>query len=236
MDWRLVWRALRARYRDEKVELNLIRDAISCSDLVCDIGSNKGSYLFWMARWAGQVVAFEPQQDLAAYLKRSFGRRSNVTIEAKGVFSESGQRMLFIPPDAPASASFVHKAGQELATPVVSLDEYFPADRLVSLLKIDVEGAELDVFRGSKRILTESGPVLLFECEDRHCDHSIHEVFSFLETLGYVGHFVCGDRLLPLADFNLDIHQKREGERFWDRPNYCNNFFFARDLASTRFC
>jgi hypothetical protein len=42
----------------------------------------------------------------------------------------------------------------------------------------------MDVFRGADRILSESSPVLLFECEVRHCRHSIFDVFAHLEKRG----------------------------------------------------
>lgn len=231
MDSRLIWRAFRARHRDQKAELELIRRHITTSDLVCDIGANKGSYLFWLSRWAGRVVAFEPQADLATYLRRSFRSRPNVTVEASGVFSESGERSFFIPDDAPANASLVHDRGRKVTIPVVSLDQYFPAETRISLLKIDVEGAELDVFRGAERILSESGPALLFECEARHISHSVFDVFDHLEKRGYKGSFLNGGQLLPIAEFNPDLHQRSGEDRFWERAGYCNNFLFSRDPA-----
>lgn len=225
---RLIWRAIRARHRDQKAELEFIRRTVTASDLVCDIGANKGSYLFWLSRWAGQVVAFEPQPDLATYLRRSFRSRSNVTIEAKGVFSESGEQSLFIPDDAPANASLAHTRGRKVSIPVVSLDQYFPAETRVSLLKIDVEGAELDVFRGAERVLAESGPTLLFECEARHISHSVFDVFDHLEKRGYRGRFIDGRQLCPVEDFDLDRHQKTSPGAYWNAVGYCNNFIFEK--------
>ena len=47
---------------------------------------------------------------------------------------------------------------------VITLDEYFPIDQRVSALKIDVEGFEMDFFKGAIRILKESKHLLVFEC------------------------------------------------------------------------
>jgi FkbM family methyltransferase len=55
-----------------------------------------------------------------------------------------------------------------LSVPVVALDDYFEARDKVTLLKIDVEGAELGVLKGAERILRQHGPLLVFECENRH--------------------------------------------------------------------
>src|SRR5215217_2108239 len=69
MKARFLWRAHRARLADQAAELALIRRHTRPGDLACDVGANKGSYLYWMSRWADRVVAFEPQSGLADYLR-----------------------------------------------------------------------------------------------------------------------------------------------------------------------
>jgi hypothetical protein len=60
----------------------------------------------------------------------------------------------------------------------------------------------------------------------------MEDVFAYLERLGYAGSFFCGRAVLPLAAFSAAVHQKRDTERFWDRPGYCNNFLFRREGGS----
>lgn len=86
---RFLWRAMRSRLRDHKTELDVLRRHIEVGDIVCDIGANKGSFTYWLARWAGRVVAFEPQTELADYLSRlcQAAKLLNVTVEPKAVFS-----------------------------------------------------------------------------------------------------------------------------------------------------
>jgi Methyltransferase FkbM domain len=99
----------------------------------------------------------------------------------------------------------------------------------VSLLKIDVEGAELEIFKGAERILREQSPLLVFECEDRHLEAgSVQDVFSYLKSLGYKGSFICRNTLLPLSAFDPSVHQRQDGEWFWKKEGYCNNFVFAK--------
>ena len=63
-------RALKARFRDQKAEFDVIRQHLRPSDIACDIGAYKGSFIYWLSWWVhdGRVVAFEPQPDLARYL------------------------------------------------------------------------------------------------------------------------------------------------------------------------
>jgi FkbM family methyltransferase len=228
-------RAVKARFRDQKAELLTIRQHVRPHDTVCDIGANKGSFVYWLSRWcpAGAVIAFEPQQDLVTLLGSVCRRLKNVTIEPKAVYSRSGTFPLYVPPGHSPGASLVTdlqgQACVAVAVPTISLDEYFaPGDR-VSLLKIDVEGAELDVFKGADRILREQSPLVVFECENRHLKiGTVHDVFSHLTGLGYEGRFICGDRLLPIAEFDSRLHQPQTGDWFWKRAGYCNNFIFSK--------
>lgn len=230
MKARFLWRAHRARLLDQSVELDLIRRHIQPGDLVCDVGANKGSYLYWMARWADRAVAFEPQPGLASYLQslvQTLPMR-NVTVERKGVSDQSGVLELYTPSMNSPEASLVPIAGAEtIQVPVVSLDAYFQPSQRVALLKVDVEGAELGVFRGAERILIRDRPTLLFECEQRHLPQgSVFGCFRHLEARGYRGWFIHGKTLKPVAEFDLAIHQNATGERFWRSPDYCNNFLF----------
>lgn len=98
----------------------------------------------------------------------------------------------------------------------------------VALLKVDVEGHELALFRGAARILAGDAPIVLFECEERHLrGHSIQDVFDHVRGFGYEGSFFGPRDLQPLSEFEPAIHQRRAPGRFWEAPGYCNNFLFT---------
>ena len=224
---RYAWRGHKARWRDERCELAAARQFIRPGSAACDIGAHKGNYLYWLSKWASEVVAFEPQPHLAAYLRTVAG--PNVKVETKGVYSKSGTMELAIPDGRPAEASFVSQdlATRTIAVTAVTLDSYFPTDNDLSFLKIDVEGAEIEVFRGAERILKKQKPALLFECESRHIDGGdISPVFHFLSHFGYSGSFFASGARIPVAKFRPEIHQKQDGDQFWQSPTYCNNFLF----------
>ncbi len=230
MQARFLWRAYRARYRDQAAELSAIRRHIGPQDLVCDIGANKGSYLYWMSRWAGQVVAFEPQSALSDYLTQACRALNldNTTIVQAGVSSRSGTMDLYLPsPNSPEASLVRHGDAQTTPVSVVTLDEYFSASNPISLLKIDVEGAELDVLKGAEKILRRDRPTLVFECEQRHLAQGrVHDCLNYLLDLGYEGEFINRGRLRPIQEFDLPIHQNAVGDRFWTADTYCNNFVF----------
>lgn len=230
MKARFLWRAWKARYRDQRAELAAIRSHVTADDLVCDIGANKGSYLYWMAKWSRRVVAFEPQPGLASYLKDACAalKLSNAVVEAAGVSAASGTFDLYIPaPNSPGASLLPAEGARKLPVRVVALDDYFKPSDKVSLLKIDVEGAEFDVFRGAERILRESRPVLVFEYEQRHLrEGTMSDCFAYLEDRGYRGEFVMRGKALPISQFDPARHQAADHPEFWNAPDYCNNFIF----------
>jgi len=232
MKARFLWRAHRARLLDQRAELDAIHRHVARDAIACDVGANKGSYMYWLSRWAARTVAFEPQPGLAAYLAdvaRGLNL-SNVTIEAKGVSDRSGAFDLYMPSENSPEASLVPiKGARKVKVPVVTLDDAFaPGDR-VGFLKVDVEGAELGVFRGARRILTEDRPSLLFESEQRHLrdGSAVADGFGFLQDLGYRGWMIHRGALTPVDAFDPAVHQRAEGERFWKSPDYVNNFLFT---------
>jgi FkbM family methyltransferase len=231
-------RALKARLRDQRCEFGIIARHLRPGDTACDIGANKGSFIYWLS-WSvghGRVVAFEPQPELARALVKICRviRLDNVTVEAKAVYSHSGERDLFLPTGHQPGAS-LNQAAMEaenfttLSVPLVALDDYFGAAERVALLKIDVEGAELEVLKGAERILRQHAPLLVFECENRHlAPGNVHDIFRYLEGLGYQGSFVRHGQAHPIAKFDAALHQRQDGEWFWKSKDYCNNFVFRK--------
>ena len=234
-------RALKARFRDQGIEFGVIRRHLRPTDIACDIGANKGSFIYWLSSWcrSGRVIAFEPQPELARRLETVCRvlKLDNVRVEAKAAYSRSGTQDLFVPRGHQPGASLNRKATEGesfeiLSVPVVSLDEYFGAHDKIGLLKIDAEGAEFEILKGAERILRQYAPLLVFECENRHFTRGdVSDVFAYLEGLGYQGHFVCRNELLPISSFDAAVHQRQSGEWFFKSKDYCNNFIFRKPAA-----
>ncbi len=239
---RFAYRGLRARLRDERAEIRALTGSLGAGDVAVDVGANKGAYLPSLARAVpgGRVVAFEPQPSLAAYLERACAAAGlrNVVVEAIGISDRDGSLPLAVRGDGTPSqdASFepggAHDRaglGRAVEVPVRTLDGYFADEPArVAAVKVDVEGHELAVLRGAARLLAEHRPLLVCEIEARHRpDGNVDRVLDWLRAAGYDGHFVRRGRLVPIEEFDPDRDQARTGARFWDRPEYCNNFILT---------
>jgi FkbM family methyltransferase len=237
MNLRLFYRSWKARYRDQRHEIRATLSFIQPGNTVVDVGAHKGAYLYWLQKavgTGGKVFAFEPQPSLFRYLEQITAsmKWNNVMLKKCALSDSTGTRKLYVPNENSPGASLETVAGSAHGSSyncqTDTLDNQLRGAAKITFLKIDVEGHELQIFHGAKQILSQHMPAILFECETRHLQHhTMKDVFTFLEDLGYGGGFFSAQGLRPLAEFDPEIHQKRNSERFWDAPGYCNNFLFV---------
>lgn len=135
-------------------------------DLVFDIGAHVGDRVASFRRLGARVVAVEPQPAMVWVLKRLYGRRADVAIEAVAVGRADGSAGMMINADNPtvstASPAFVDAAraapgweGQRwtrsVQVPVTTLDALIGKHGVPAFVKIDVEGFEAEALHGLSR-------------------------------------------------------------------------------------
>lgn len=235
----LAQRGWRYRTRVDRDEIRWLRGVLRPGDVAVDVGAYKGGYTYWMRRSvgeAGAVLAVEPQAAPAGYLRRrvvDFGW-DNVHVDEVALSSAPGTARLRLPGVEPSPAASVVGAslpdgGVEYGVRLDTLDAVVARrarEAPVRLVKCDVEGHELEVFRGASYTLEHDRPHVLFECEARHLvGHTMRDVFGHLEALGYRGSFFLGGERLDVGAFRASEHQM-EGRR-----PYVNNFVFTAAAA-----
>lgn len=138
---------------------------------VVDVGANIGYNTIHAARLAGprgRVVAVEPAADNLDVLRRNVAAAglTNVLVEPVAAGSASGTADLFVRGRKSAVNSLFPQSCYAFVTDIVRVP-VVPLDELVSggadVVKIDVEGGELDVLEGMPRLLQSSAPVLVVE-------------------------------------------------------------------------
>lgn len=140
---------------------------------VVDVGANPFNdppYLALMQAGGCEVVGFEPQEDALEELNASKGPNETYLPHAVGdgstrslkIYKSAGFTSVYAP-DKPAM-NFLGKPGwarvdREVPLTTVTLDECPGLDGF-DLLKIDIQGGEVDVFRGAKRLLGDAVAVI----------------------------------------------------------------------------
>ena len=238
--FRFLYRTYKYRFVEDVSELKYITSKVNHGDFVLDIGAHKGGYLHWIRKAVGErgkVIAFEPQPILFQYLTEAIEgfRYTNIDLHQAGVSSKEGSLELFIPKAqglTSPGATFENREGQighSFQVPIVQLDQLLARrEQPISLIKVDVEGHELEVFKGANELLKKDRPNLIFECEKRHLnDLMIKDIFQHLQNLDYLGYFFYNGRKTPIKDFDPSIHQIIDSKKdIVNKRTYSNNFVF----------
>ncbi|HSH75798.1 MAG TPA: FkbM family methyltransferase [Longimicrobiales bacterium] len=228
-------RARRYRTRVDPDGIRWMLEALRPGDVAVDVGAYKGGYTHAMRRAvgdAGTVFAFEPQPELADYLRQcvvAFGW-TNVAVVECCLSSRTGRAVLRLPGRVPSPAASLVGAslpegGREVEVDVDTLDHFLAARGAVPpvrVVKCDVEGHELDVLAGARRTLERDRPLILVECEARHApQRRVEDVFEYLMELEYRGFYFWMGGVVDVAQFDV-ARQQIEGRR-----PYGNNFVFV---------
>lgn len=200
---------------DEPREVAWFRRLVPPGGVVIDVGANIGQYTLIAAQLAGpsgRVFAFEPDSVSAAALWRSIGRNDfggRVELLRFAVAGRSGEARFKVQSDGTRSRLCPQGKGscdlsETTSVRTLALDDFVDErglDRL-DFLKIDVEGADLDVLRGAERAIRRLRPALMVEYEPdwlRAYGEQPEVLPTFVEGLGYDCRFVNSRGVFPCA-------------------------------------
>jgi FkbM family methyltransferase len=142
--------------------------------LVIDIGANEGGFTEAVLAIdpRGRVLAIEPAAGPAEALRRRFGTDSRVRIDTHAVSDSEGTATLnvtqnsvftsLLEPGATFETAYADTGtalSERTTVPTARLDDL--VDEPVSVMKIDVQGAEARLLRGAERTLTRTQAVLM---------------------------------------------------------------------------
>jgi FkbM family methyltransferase len=167
---------------------------VAAGSLVLDIGANIGEYAVLAARDAGRVIAYEPNPAARARLLRNvtFNQLSNVEISPQALGSEDRDAILRVPQGESGLGTLRAAAsGSEYTVELRRLDGLM-SDQDISqlgMLKVDVEGLELEVFQGAHQTITKARPLIFYECAADSFEvlrgRSMTPAMQFLAAEGY---------------------------------------------------
>ncbi len=155
--------------------VRVLRHVTRPGDTALDVGANRGFISVALATMVGpdgHVVVFEPNPNMASNLERSLAGFADARLLRYALCDTNDAGTLFVPEMSEVASLSAEYASLDAGPPrptscmLRRLDDLIAAGeaRRPDVMKVDVEGAELLVFRGARRTLDrEDAPTLAYE-------------------------------------------------------------------------
>lgn len=182
-----------------------LQQQLSVGDVVVDIGANIGYYTLAFAQAvgaSGQVYAFEPHPENFKLLSKNIlvnGYRNVLPVQAAASDRSGSLALECCQVNQECHHLTAAPGGQAVMVQSLRLDDYFSETApSISLVKLDVEGYELHVIRGMRRLLTVNNRIrLVVEFAPQYLRRAGSlpmELLRELRELGFAYQSLDGDR------------------------------------------
>ena len=163
----------------EEKTLDICKQILKSDSIVVEVGSHIGSHTVPISRMCGKVFAFEMQRLIFQLLNANLmlNGRLNVYTHSNPVSNESSTIKLAEMHWGASEENKLNTGNGKFAnlkhdkgypTKIVTLDEELGHLKQISLLKLDAEGEEVNILKGSKEIIKKFKPHILTEFGERN--------------------------------------------------------------------
>jgi FkbM family methyltransferase len=203
---------------------------------VCvDVGCHKGSFLRWMKKFApdGTFYAFEPLPELYKNLATSFPL-PHVKVFNLALSNQKGVTTFNHVTSNPAYSGLYKRKYDRpnetdctISVATDLLDNIVEENDHIDFIKIDVEGAELQVLQGAIRTISRCRPIIVFE-------HEVGEADCYGSRPEHVYDLLCGDCGLKISLLEGWLNGRRplSKEGFREQFDQCLNYYFIAHPSS----
>ena len=176
----------------EHALINSLKKYLDGSGVLLDCGAHMGVYSILLSDCFEKVFAFEAQKRTYFQLCGNLfiNEITNVTPINAGVTSGGkthNEKTLYVVSEDGGGSSFIKPTNQKVLSEervsMTAIDHKQYGGR-VKLIKLDIEGYELDALKGAEMTIREFKPVILFE-SNAGAEEQRNEIFSFLRKYDY---------------------------------------------------
>ncbi len=216
-------------------EMFIVKDLCLKKRNAIDIGANIGLFTYFFSKHFEKVISFEPLNEVTSKLIES--NLINVELKKYALSDKNSSSKIYIPKID--GEEFVHSRAslrvqthksKEQRVETRRLDDFEFVD--VDLIKIDVEGHEMEVIIGGQKTIKKFMPIMLIELEERHLNYSPIKIISKLEQWGYECYILKNKNMIRASEVSFLENQRRCVSRN-DYSDYINNFIFIPKQVSS---
>lgn len=205
---------------NDSFEIDVMKKLLRPGFVCIDVGANVGAYALNMStevKESGKIYAFEPSPETFKVLKdnvKSSGLK-NIVLHEYAVGDKVGEVTLHVA--FQSGLTGIGDTGRgtivsKISVPMITLDNFVEKESIsrIDFLKIDVEGFEPAVLKGSQKILTNSNMKIFTELDEINtssCGFDRQEIISWMSSLGYKAWGINREsrKVVPLTTNNLHM-------------------------------
>ena len=201
-----VWTELAHETEEERFVASTLRSG----DCFVDVGSNVGLLALRGATVvgaSGTVIAIEAHPRTYGFLLENVELNGFGSVRAMHCAVGEAEGTVAFTDYGSDDQNHVMLGGTGATVPVHRLDDLIP-NGPIALLKVDVEGFELAVFRGATSVLSRTRVVLFESCDALAARYgfSLNELLSLLRGRGFTLFRIVGDQLQPIIGPSQSLH------------------------------
>lgn len=172
-------------------ELDMLKDIeekVSNNDLILDVGANIGNHSIHFAKICNcNVLSFEPQKEVFSILNENI-RLNNLSSLVKaynigiGARNTKGNLTIIDKNNSGTGKIEFDENGEIIVKTLDSILKKYTNINDLKIIKIDVEGRELEVLQGARGIINKFNPMIYIEIQSSNL---FEEISLFLSKYGY---------------------------------------------------
>ena len=187
--------------------INLLHTLGHEAQVMFDVGANTGVISIHMALlpFAKEVYAFEPLPRAFRVLKENIKLNdlNNCLTYQMALSDSNGKSTLYVPnveaiPTSSSLESEFYPDHSKIDISVMTMDHFVQTNNIskIDLVKIDVEGGELDVLRGMKRTIEKMRPFVI--CEILPRTGVLIKTTDFMKQFEYYIYEIFENQIIPI--------------------------------------
>ena len=168
-------------------DFNYIKKYLSAGNTFIDIGANIGTWSIFASKVVGNVgkiLSFEPHPKTFKYLSGNITLNKSENIEYFNVGCSDKKGNLYFSNNYDTMNHITYNSVDSIIIPVKELDFFTSELKEIDLIKIDVEGFELNVLKGATNTLAKT-KMIIFESNkefQKKYNYRTEDIINFLIT------------------------------------------------------